>query len=953
MTRFDLPLGVVLFRALLVCLPLCVGPAGFAQNQLSTAPSPAPTGAAAAADALPSAILKLQNGDALPGELSPNPHPGQLSWKSPHFALPFEFDTVRLDTVHFPLDDTLTKARGEFCFELRNGDVMFGSLVSLNDAELELDMPRFGRLRLPRANLLRMYRWNDSSSVVYRGPNGLRDWTQEADTGKWTEDRGQLEARQSGASIFADVGLPPQASLELELSWAGQAWQKQPDFLIELGTVANPNPSLRPFTLEVWDGKLIAQRELERDADLLVVQDLADGPGRLRLRMYLDQIGERLLVYSDSGAKLGEVHVASPGQKKTAYSGLRLTNLSGTVRLERLQIGDWNGVPPPIVSATSSSLQKLDGGFVDGEIRSLDPATRELVLAAKEGGEVRVRLDELQAATFSLHESETNPGAPIGVVYQDGHRFSGQLEGVGTDHLKLRYAGNDAPLELATAGLRSLVNLSDIPYAPLQEATVRRVKLLFEGGELRGALLNSTGNPGDSSLVFQPESTRNASPLSADAACRLVFRESVIANPALNTGDAEPAFAAGGFWKRVLGTAGNARQSARLPTSLLALDLRSGDHIPLDEVLAIDESGVTFKSNLVEATWIPHERIKALNLNRLDKSDYLSDQKRERLLTLPRMQRENPPTQLVASRNGDYLRGRLLGMNAQDLTIEVRLDRKVVPRNRVASIYWLHPEGATAEAAQQPVGAEQPVAAAPPPTPPAAGSSRVQVLRSDGTRITFRATGLTDEILSGHSDVLGKCQVDLLVVNEILVGSAIDEAAAVLAVQQWKLAQAPDPSTLASSAAGSTGFSPGTESPLVGKPAPPFELPRLDGQPFRLAEQRGKVIVLDFWATWCGPCVQAMPQVTAAVAEFADRDVHLYAVNLQESPDKIQALLERLRLNPQVLLDRDGVVAANYRATAIPQTVIIDREGNVARLFVGGGPDFETQLREALQQVAQ
>ena len=108
------------------------------------------------------------------------------------------------------------------------------------------------------------------------------------------------------------------------------------------------------------------------------------------------------------------------------------------------------------------------------------------------------------------------------------------------------------------------------------------------------------------------------------------------------------------------------------------------------------------------------------------------------------------------------------------------------------------------------------------------------------------------------------------------------------------------------------------------------------------------MVILDFWATWCGPCLQAMPQVERVADEFRDRGVTLIAVNLQEEPKQISSMLERHKLRPTVALDRDGAVAEKYAANAIPQTVIIDREGKVARLYVGGGPHLGDQFRDAL-----
>ena len=78
----------------------------------------------------------------------------------------------------------------------------------------------------------------------------------------------------------------------------------------------------------------------------------------------------------------------------------------------------------------------------------------------------------------------------------------------------------------------------------------------------------------------------------------------------------------------------------------------------------------------------------------------------------------------------------------------------------------------------------------------------------------------------------------------------------------------------------------------------------------------------------------------------------LLTVNLQETPEAIKAIMERLELKMAVGLDRNGAVAEKYAAVAIPQTVIIDANGNVARLFVGGGPQYFDQVSGALEALA-
>src|SRR6185436_21014538 len=103
--------------------------------------------------------------------------------------------------------------------------------------------------------------------------------------------------------------------------------------------------------------------------------------------------------------------------------------------------------------------------------------------------------------------------------------------------------------------------------------------------------------------------------------------------------------------------------------------------------------------------------------------------------------------------------------------------------------------------------------------------------------------------------------------------------------------------------------------------------------------------------SWCGPCLQAMPQVDTVAREFAGEGVKLVAINLEETPEQIKIALTRLKLETSIALDKDGRVAERYGATSIPQTVIIDGEGRIARLFVGGGARFDEQLRQALRTV--
>jgi peroxiredoxin len=127
------------------------------------------------------------------------------------------------------------------------------------------------------------------------------------------------------------------------------------------------------------------------------------------------------------------------------------------------------------------------------------------------------------------------------------------------------------------------------------------------------------------------------------------------------------------------------------------------------------------------------------------------------------------------------------------------------------------------------------------------------------------------------------------------------------------------------------------EHPMVGKPAPNFTLPSLDGKDISLASLKGKTVILDFWATWCPPCVKGLPVLMGIVESRKADGVVLWAVDLSETKSKVDAFLKKKGWNLSVLLDGKGKIAAQYKVGGIPHTVIIDPEGIVRSVEVGFG----------------
>jgi len=134
-----------------------------------------------------------------------------------------------------------------------------------------------------------------------------------------------------------------------------------------------------------------------------------------------------------------------------------------------------------------------------------------------------------------------------------------------------------------------------------------------------------------------------------------------------------------------------------------------------------------------------------------------------------------------------------------------------------------------------------------------------------------------------------------------------------------------------------SGLSTGAESPsvpYVDAPAPVFELNNLAGEQIRLEDYRGKIVLLNFWATWCGPCRLEMPALQSR-AEHLEDDLVVLAVNNAEDSSVIQAFVDELGLSIGILLDPDAEVQHLYQVRAYPTTFLIDTEGIIRAQKIG------------------
>jgi cytochrome c biogenesis protein CcmG/thiol:disulfide interchange protein DsbE len=142
-------------------------------------------------------------------------------------------------------------------------------------------------------------------------------------------------------------------------------------------------------------------------------------------------------------------------------------------------------------------------------------------------------------------------------------------------------------------------------------------------------------------------------------------------------------------------------------------------------------------------------------------------------------------------------------------------------------------------------------------------------------------------------------------------------------------------------------------SPLLAKPAPPFTLPLFEGGVLRLEDLRGKVVFLNFWASWCPPCRAEARTLEAAWQKYKAQDVVFVGVNIQDKEPDARGFLEEFGITYPNGIDRGSKTAIDYGVWGLPETFIIDREGRIAYKHVGalGWQTITSKLDEALRGV--
>ena len=959
--------------------------------------------------------LLLSNGDVYRGEIALGKDvSGKLVWKCPAFMGDLVFPWSAVERVSQPASPSGTQlantdaqglANQEFVFELHTGETFSGQWSDLTDDHVEVRSPWAGIQQLPRSDLRSILRAIPASAsdtgilqpdkwkqmVPAIKPNGRS---------KWFSRSGAIETETAGTAISQPVFLPDLAAIDLDVTWE----QAAPNWMLTVG---------EPRRLELHFRKLETRNMIsitmlvddETSADIATSLISSDGVSSISLRILCDSNRGRFVLLK-GGTAIAQIKMAK-AVRLNGNRSLTFTNIgSGRLSLRELKVYTSIFSAPSIPGPKNQDPE-------DNQVRSVETLLQsgETYLGVPTGFDRstgtfgfeqtsidlgRVAVAQVSRIEFPLRRESDSPNPsnpsnpPIDPLYQldlrSGARYSGQ---------SIQMVDGNIALELVQAKVRVSIPVSEIVSigingnrvkpdanaasanaAPATPAPVEAspMKLSSPWGTSLGRIDKVdvapaiAGNEPGKSLFWKP--------LLAEGSCALASSLSGTIDPvAASAGPAKPARSAYG---QISKSQREPVEGRSLRADEPSLFLTNGDCFPAI-IKSLDEMQTVFHSTMFEGTKINNELIRGIRVLAHAGMEQLDSGAQKKLLTLPRMQRSNPPTHLIVARQGDAIRGRLKSINDDFAVLEVRGSDRSIMMKTIAEIIWLieapevvpltdqnpgastnEPEKSETETSQTESSEPQKREAAISNASESLAELQCQALFDTGARISMVPSSISDNILAGVHPQLGACQIDLASVNRLVLGDAIAAEATKSRFGKWKLENAPDPkfvNDLDDPNVESTGGSGNSMSPqlegLVGAIAPAFELPLLEGDRIRLEDLRGKIVVLDFWATWCGPCIASLPKLNEIAQEYRGANVQLIAVNIEQKPSEIKSMLGKLEIKPTVALDSDGAVAKAYFAEAIPQTVIIDVNGKIVRIVVGGGEDAEKQIRSTLDSLIQ
>ena len=895
--------------------------------------------------------LQLIGGDVYRGEFGKSVDgSGDLVWKCPAFVSEMIVPWSVVESLVQPIPTQKPIDEGQptqFIVELQNGEAFTGNVTSISEEFVDVESDLIGKQHIPTSTVRSILR-TPSMSASDSGELKFADWKQvtpDAKKGKrWFHGLGSYDTETAGTVISQSVTIPDLAAMDLSVSWQTAS----PNFVLQIGDTDQRKLELhvrKPENKNALSVSVLVEDDIT--ADIATITQPLDGSNAISLRVLCDSVRGRLVV-TQNGVALAQLPLSKNMRLTGKQTVLFSNNVAGRLSLRSLKI--YRSIFSTPVFLTKVKEQEngqikspetllQNGQTFVGQLIGFDSKDRSFGFATSENLG-RVSLDQVDRIEFpysTVDQIKIAEQKLFSVQLWSGARFVGQSVSIKSEHLVVALEKSKSEVRLPMSDIMSIgqsgkLKSESVAEEPKAEVATMRLNSPWAISYGRIVPLDSANTV--PKIDFQ---TLNWKPSNA------LFPIAIASGA---TGTIEPIAGLPKVDKP------SKKMTAEYGRSLdkdePSLFLKSGDCFAAD-IQSVSEGEMTFQSSLFSSNKIDVNMVRGVRKLVYTGTDTMEKAGRKRLLTLPRSQRNNPPTHLVVSREGDAIRGQLLSMDVDSITLQVRGEERKIQMKSVAEIIWLQDAPEIVPPGKKPT-----------PEPSAEvkldgeknskGDLVCQALDSSGTRVSIAPERVEGDILYGQHPQLGDCHIDLSKISKLVLGDAIADEAKKNRFGKWTLENAADPKFVNDlDSPDAEGDAPDSvHAKMIGNAAPDFELKKLDGTLLKLSDLRGRVVVLDFWATWCGPCVASLPKITDLGQEYKGADVDVIAVNIEQTSAEVRGLLDRLKISPLVVLDSDGSVARAYQAQAIPQTVIIDREGKVKQVIVGGGGTTETKIRESL-----
>lgn len=914
--------------------------------------------------------LRFHDGDAYQGEFSaellkPNDTKTKITsaqdrhvlWKCNAFSEPMLVPWNVIDSISFTRDgarsatpETIAlNGPALYVVEFENGDSLTGQIEQTDRGTLVLKSDRFettdwnwDQVR----TILKFHHDSHEGGRLY--PN---QWKQTLPVPRedlppsWTVKVGSIETVIAGTTISQVSTLPTLAAIDIDIAWT----HSTPNWTLTVGNNF-PKLELRVRKLEQRDDLSVSLLvEEESSADIATVLIPSQNLESIRLKLLCDWENGQFRL-EQNGLAIGEISASSKaGANATRQAGpvrFQITNdASGGMILRELNItrsmfslsrhsGNENRDAKTKVSSDKERAAKIR--FSDGRtslgILKFD-AAQGLIWSEADGESKSFVLSDVDRIEFDSTQAPEKRETCL-VITEGGERFLGSsIEQTG-DSLMLTSGILTSPIRFRLSEIASVQFSRTTKVAPDDDGKPVPMRLVSDSVYSNGFLVPKEEEDTDSEgagWAWRPLSLDREMILNPMMTGAL---DMVKPGSDLQSLDVE---------RRNL--------SLRTDTYGRSLDqgepaffLLNGDSLP--GVLERLENGlVTFNSEMFGRAQLAASELKGVRQLVYTGTDRVDPVLLRRLLTVPRMSRQSPPTHLVVSRDGDIIRGNVSYIDEDLIRISIRDEEREIWMKNVAEVIWLDPAPSLESPENSP-----PDSAEDSPTSgldsTKTSSPACQLILRRGSTVSVIPRRIEQGTLFGVHPLLGECRIPIDDVVRILFGEEIEQARSVSRFAKWKLRHAVDPRFVSEEANAATG----EDAELVGKPAPDFTLRKLDGSAVKLSSMKGRVVVLDFWASWCGPCRKSMPVIQGIAKDFEADPFDFFAINVDEEANVVRGTSIVLGITEQCLLDPRAEISKAYGAAAIPYTVVIDKEGIVRRVFVGANDAAYVQLREAIAQ---